>query len=98
MADPNAAVEAVRAQALSKWKPGMKYAIANDARTYARGKKPAVLLAIVTPKGSLVLAVDMTDWLDRTEMVATMLLEFVGVPAAPPAIDRAKEAMKSVKK
>lgn len=93
MTTEHPAVTAVRTKALGFFKPNDKYAIANDPYTFARGKKPAVLLAIVTRKGSLVLAVDETDWLDKQEMVAVMMLEFMGC-TPPTAMEKAVEQKK----
>lgn len=92
MSDPNPAVEAVRGKALTMWRGGkQRYAFAADPNTYARGKKPAVLVAIVTRAGSLVLAIDATDWVDKEETVAEMMLAFIGCePAGGTALERAK--------
>jgi hypothetical protein len=87
----NPAVEAVRAKALAAWKPGLKYAFATDPNTYGRGKRPSVLIAIVTRAGSIVVAMDNTDWVDPTEPAAEMILEFIGC-TRPTVIDTATAA------
>ena len=93
----NAAVEAVRAKALALWKPGMKYAIATDPNTYGRGKRPSVLVAIVTRHGSVVIAMDNTDWVDPDETAAEMMLEFIGC-TRPTVLEKAVEAKAEVAK
>ena len=96
MSEPHAAVEAVRAKALAAWRPGLKYAFASDPATFQRGKKPAVLLAIVTRTQSLVMAIDQADWLDPVEPVVEMLLSFIGCET-PSAMELATEAKKEIK-
>lgn len=92
MSDANPAVEAVRAKALAVWHPGQRYAFHADPHTYANGKKPAVLLAIVTRAGSLVLALDMAEWNSPGEHAVEMILEFIGLEK-PTAMERATQAL-----
>lgn len=104
---PHPAVERVRAKALALWRPGNRYSIATDPNTFAAlkpealaaGRKPAVLIAIATEKESIVLAMDVDDWLDPAELAAVMIMEFVGFePATVDAYDAAVEARAAVKK
>lgn len=43
-------------------RPGDELAMATDAETFARGAKPAVLLAIARPTASVVLAIDACEY------------------------------------
>lgn len=96
---PHPAVERVRAKALALWRPGNRYSIATDPNTFARGKRPSVLIAIATASESIVLAMDVADWMDPAEMAAVMIMEFVGFePATVDAYDAAVEARAAVKK
>lgn len=92
---PHPAVEKVRAKALAALKPGDRYAIANDPYTFAKGKRPSVLIGIATRRGSIVMAMDMADWLHPEELAATMMLEFIGCKPAS-AMEKAVEAKKSL--
>ncbi len=74
----NAAVEAVRARAIALLLEGdRQLALASDAQTYARGKVPAVLLAIARPTGSVVLAID------ASEFNGLDVLKLAGFPTTP---------------
>lgn len=56
------AVEAVRAKAIALLVPGLKLALATDADTFARGKRPSVLVAIARPEYSVVVAIDASEY------------------------------------
>ena len=86
------AVEAVRARALASFKPGNRYSLASDPDTFARGKKrQSVLIGIATSAGSIVLAIDMSEWTNLADLPAEMILEFVGC-TRPDAYELAKIA------
>ena len=76
---PHPAVEAVRAKALAQLKPGNSYAFAADPNTFARGKtRQSVLIGIATRAGSLVMAIDMEEWVNLEDLPVEMILEFIG--------------------
>lgn len=76
---PHPAVEAVRARAIKFLKPGNSYGIAADTTTFAHGKtKQSVLIGIATRAGSIVMAIDMSEWVNLEDLPAEMILEFIG--------------------
>lgn len=93
MATEHPAVIAVRAKAEATLKDGM-YGLATDVLTFAKdkpnGKPAAALLAIATPIGSIVLAIDLIEF---PQAIVTVLLE-VGVPPGElrTALERAQAA------
>ena len=64
---------------------GRNLAIATDVKTYARGKKPTVLIGVASSLGSLVIAIDASEY-DGLE-----LARLAGFPDAAPstAFDKA---------
>lgn len=78
MSRADAAVEALRLKAIDALEPGGQYGVASDPSTFGRGKKGAVLLAIATWEGSLVLAIDNADWASAEGSVAETLIKFCG--------------------
>lgn len=77
--EPHPAVAAVRARALAALKPGNQYAFATDPTTFAHGKtKQSVLIGIATSRGSIVMAIDMAEWVSVQDSPAEMILEFIG--------------------
>lgn len=97
-AAPHPAVEQVRARALALLGPHDRYAFASDPDTFGHGKtKQSVLIGIATRHGSLVMAMDASDWMDPEELACTMMLEFVGCKPAT-AMEKAVEAKAALPK
>ena len=77
--EPHPAVEKVRAKALALYKPGNRYSFASDPDTFAHSKKrQSVLIGIAVPSGSIVMAIDVSEWTNLDDLPAEMILEFIG--------------------
>jgi hypothetical protein len=103
--DAAAAVEAVRAKAIASWRDGVarqgdkfKKAVATDATTFGRGKRPSALIAIVNKAGSIVLAIDMDEYLRGEWPAWEMMLEFAGCTHPAPIEKAIKDKAAITKK
>lgn len=92
MAEASAAVERVRARALALLGPGHRLSLASDADTFARGKRPAVLLAVARPGWSVVIAIDASEYNGMAIAIAAGL----HVDELPNAYDRAVVAQRTL--
>lgn len=87
------AVAAVQAQAVARLTDDRWLALATDVATFGGGRRTngrAGLVAIAYPGASVVLAIDMSEWVPAQ----LTLLELAGVPPAeaPSAMEAAQEA------
>lgn len=82
MPDEHPAVVALRDRAVKRQKAtGHALTFYTDATTFARGKKPAVLVALANRCSSMVLAIDAAEF-DYNEQIA--MANLFGFPDQPP--------------
>ena len=86
------AVDELQAKVVAMLQPGMKLAFATDAMTYAKHKRPTVLLAIARPEVSFVMAFDAVEFDLAAQLDLAKLCGFEMAPVET-AMEKALDAL-----